>query len=295
LTPASPDVTLALEAMLVKKIGILYHPMVQATCLKAEEIARFLNSRDIGVWSCSAWETENAISRLNGTDLLLTTGGDGTILRAAQVALQNQIPITGINMGNLGFLTEFKADDAVNQLSEILDGKGWIDERSMLEAQLTTADQNGSPPRVFTALNDVVLARGAIAKLIQINASINDQPVAGYRSDGLILSTATGSTGYALAAGGPILYPQSPDLLLVPIVSHLSSGYSQILPASSIIKLHLATTNQATLSIDGHINIPVFAGAVVTVKSSARKTLFLRVRPKDYFFKVLEEKLKGKK
>jgi NAD+ kinase len=295
LTPASSDVTLALEAMLVKKIGILYHPMVQATCLKAEELTRFLNSRGIGVWSCSAWETENAISRLNGTDLLLTTGGDGTILRAAQVALQHQIPITGINMGNLGFLTEFKADEAVRQLSEILDGQGWIDERTMLQAQLVTADQNGNPPGVFTALNDVVLARGAIAKLIQINTSINDQPLAGYRADGLILSTATGSTGYALAAGGPILFPQSGDLLLVPIVSHLSSGYSQVLPASSVIKLQLATTNQGTLSIDGHINIPVFNGAVVTIRSSSKKTRFLRLRPRDYFFQVLEEKLRGKK
>ena len=269
--------------------------MVQATYLKAEELTGLIKSRGIGVWSCSAWETENAISSLNGTDLLLTTGGDGTILRAAQVALERQIPITGINMGNLGFLTEFKADDAVNQLSEILDGRGWIDERSMLEAQLATSDQNGNPPGVFAALNDVVLARGAIAKLIQIDASINDQPLAGYRADGLILSTATGSTGYALAAGGPILYPQSSDLLLVPIVSHLSSGYSQVLPASSVIKLKLATTNQATLSIDGHINIPVSAGAVVTVKSSALKTRFLRLRPRDYFFKVLEEKLRGKK
>jgi NAD+ kinase len=281
--------------MLITKIGILYHPMIQATCLKAEELTRFLNSRGINVWTSSAWETEKAISLLDGTNLILTTGGDGTILRAAQVALQNQIPITGINMGNLGFLTEFKADEAIDQLPRLLDGEGWIDERTMLEAQLATADQNGKPLSLFSALNDVVLARGAVAKLIQVKATINDQPLANYRADGVILSTATGSTGYALAAGGPILYPHSADMLLVPIVSHLSSGYSLVLPASSIIKLQLVTTNQATLSIDGHINIPVFSGSTVMIKTNGKTARFLRLRPRDYFFRALEEKLRGKK
>ncbi len=110
--------------MLIKRIGILYHPMVQATCDKAQELTDFLNSRGIGVWSCSAWEIEKAVSSLDSTDLLVTTGGDGTILRAAQVALQYQIPITGINMGKLGFLTELKADEAVGRVSELLSGKG---------------------------------------------------------------------------------------------------------------------------------------------------------------------------
>lgn len=269
--------------------------MIQATCLKAEELTRFLNSRGINVWTSSAWETEKAISLLDGTNLILTTGGDGTILRAAQVALQNQIPITGINMGNLGFLTEFKADEAIDQLPRLLDGEGWIDERTMLEAQLATADQNGKPLSLFSALNDVVLARGAVAKLIQVKATINDQPLANYRADGVILSTATGSTGYALAAGGPILYPHSADMLLVPIVSHLSSGYSLVLPASSIIKLQLVTTNQATLSIDGHINIPVFSGSTVMIKTNGKTARFLRLRPRDNFFRALEEKLRGKK
>src|ERR1035437_7522140 len=122
--------------MLIKKIGILYHPMVQATCIKAQELTSFLNSRGVEVWLGSAWETEKAITSLDKTDLILTTGGDGTILRAAQVALPNQIPITGINMGKLGFLTELKANEAVEQLSRLLAGEGWLDERTMLEAEL---------------------------------------------------------------------------------------------------------------------------------------------------------------
>jgi len=280
--------------MLIKKIGILYHPMLEATLVKARELTAFLNSAGIATWSCSAWETEKALDNLDGTDLLLTAGGDGTILRAAQVALQKQIPITGINMGKLGFLTEFKADEALEMLPELLAGKGWIDERSMLEAQLQPSGE-GCPPGVLYALNDVVLARGAIAKLIQVEAGVNGKPLTTYRADGVILATATGSTGYALAAGGPVLYPQSPDLLLIPIVSHLGLDYSLVLPPSSVVTLQLVTTNQATLSIDGHMNIPVSNGALITVKASSLKTRFLRLRQRHYFFNILQEKLRGKR
>ena len=101
--------------MLIKRIGILYHPLVKATCDKAEELVCFLKTRNINVWSGSAWETEHAISNLDSTDLIITLGGDGTILRAAQVALEHQIPITGINMGKLGFLTELKANEAAGK------------------------------------------------------------------------------------------------------------------------------------------------------------------------------------
>jgi NAD+ kinase len=145
------------------------------------------------------------------------------------------------------------------------------------------------------ALNDVVLARGAIAKLIQVDARIDERPLTRYRADGVVLSTATGSTGYALAAGGPVIYPQSPDLLLVPIVSHLSLRYSLVIPETSTVRLQLISTSQATLSIDGHINIPVSNGAVITVKSNSRKTRFLRLQPPEHFFSVLEEKLRGRK
>ncbi len=269
--------------------------MVETTSARARELNDFLVSKGIEVWSCSAWETGKAVSLLDGTDLILANGGDGTILRAAQVALKHQTPITGVNMGNLGFLTEFKADEALERLPELLAGQGWIDERAMLEAQLVTAESTGSPSASFYALNDVVLARGAIAKLIQVEAAIDDKPVTTYRADGVILSTATGSTSYALAAGGPVLYPHSTDFLLVPIVPHLSAGYSLVVPSTGVVGLKLITSSQAVLSIDGHINIPVSSGAFITVKTSTQKTRFLRLREQNYFFNVLEEKLRGKK
>ncbi len=269
--------------------------MVETTVARTRELKDFLLARGIEVWSCSAWETAQASSLLEGTDLILTSGGDGTLLRAAQVALNHRTPITGINMGNLGFLTEFKADEALERLPELLAGKGWIDERAMLEAEIFTPDSNDKPAVSFYALNDIVLARGAIVKLIQVEAAIDGKPVTTYRADGVILSTATGSTSYALAAGGPVLYPYSTDFLLVPIVPHLTNGYSLVIPPSGVVSLKLITNNQAVLSIDGHINIPVASGTKVTIKISHKKTRFLRLREQNYFFNILEEKLRGKK
>jgi NAD+ kinase len=280
--------------MKIKKVGILYHPMGETTSEHARELNDFLQARGVDVWSCSAWETENAISLLDGTDLILTSGGDGTLLRATQVALNHQTPITGINMGNLGFLTEFKANEALLKLPELLAGKGWIDERAMLEARIISAEPDCSPDMSFFALNDIVLTRGAIVKLIQVETEIDGKPVTTYRADGVILSTATGSTSYALAAGGPVLYPHSPDFLVVPIVPHLTAGYSLVVPTSGVVSLKLISSYQAVLSVDGHINIPVSSGGVVTVRISEKKTRFLRLREQNYFFNILEEKLRGK-
>jgi NAD+ kinase len=281
--------------MLIKRIGILYHPLIKASSDKARELIDFLNAKGIAVWSGSAWEIAEAIDNLDSTDLIVTLGGDGTILRAAQVALEHQIPITGINMGKLGFLTEFKANEAAEKLSELLDGRGWVDERMMLEAQFTTAAQSGLQTKTFHALNDVVLARGEVVKLIQVNTSIDNKPLTNYRGDGVILATATGSTGYSLSAGGPILHPRSTELLLVPIVSHLSEDYSLVLPSSSAVKLQPISDNPATLNVDGHINVPVTSGSVITIKRSSKKSRFLRLREADSFYSMLEEKLRGKR
>lgn len=269
--------------------------MVHAANTKAQELSRFLNSKGIEVWTCSAWATENSIANLENTDLILTAGGDGTILRASQIALQKQIPITGINMGKLGFLTEIKANEALAKIPELLEGKGWIDERTMLEAELIPAESTSRPLSSLFALNDVVVARGSIARLIHIQVSIDDIPLTNYRADGVILATATGSTGYSLSAGGPIIFPQSSDMLLVPIVPHLNLDYSLVLSASSVIRLQLETTHQATISIDGHTNFAICNADVIKIRQAALKTRFLRIQDQHYFYNNLEEKLRGKR
>jgi NAD+ kinase len=275
----------------VKNIGILYHPKVQATRNKAREIEAFLKKKGISYWTCSAWDKEKACEKMPGTDLVITVGGDGTILRAAQVVILTSVPILSINMGKLGFLTELSSQEAISKLPDILDGKGWLDERAMLRAEVSI---QGKEVQEFHALNDVVVARGEIARLIRVAASIDGQALTTYRADAVIVATATGSTGYALAARGPILPPQSHDLLLTPVAPHLSLAYPLVLPPSAAITLRLETYITATMSVDGHINLPLEDGVTITVSRSPRITRFLRLRPRESFYSSLEEKLKGK-
>lgn len=277
--------------MVMKRIGILYHPMNEAAGAVATELERFLDANGVSVWLCSAWEREKARAQTENTDLILSIGGDGTILRAAQVVIPSPIPIIGVNLGRLGFMTELRTGEAKAQLSALLTGEGWIDERATLDVELW--DKEAETPQVFHALNDAVVARGAIARLIHVDASINGQPLTTYKADGVIVATATGSTGYTLAAGGPILYPRAEEFLLLPILPHLSSGHTLVLPSDNVVKLVVNTLHQATLCVDGHINRSLSSGAMITVKHSPDKVRFLRIHPEGSFYSSLEQRLKG--
>ncbi|MFC1918662.1 NAD(+)/NADH kinase [Chloroflexota bacterium] len=279
---------------MMKKVGILYHPMKEAACAMAGKLEEFLSSKGVSAWVCSAWEGETARDKVDGTDLIISVGGDGTILRAAQTVIPGTIPITGVNLGNLGFMTELSVDEVTEKLPALLAGEGWIDERSLLEAEFSPSGEGREPPRRFYALNDVVVARGVVARVVYVEASIDGEPFTNYKGDGVIVATATGSTGYSLAAGGPILNPQAKEFLLLPILPHLSTAYTVVLPSAAVVKLRISTTHPATLSIDGHINLPLESGATITVKHGLNTVRFLRVRPEANFYSTLEQKLKGK-
>jgi len=272
--------------MVVKRVGILYHPMIEAAITMARELEGLIRDHGLSAWLCSAWEGEKARAQLDSTDLILTIGGDGTILRAAGVAVLVQIPIIGINLGKLGFMTELSAAEAVDSLPALLAGEGWLDERAMLEAQFSE--------QVFYALNDVVVARGAIARTVYVDASIDDEQLTTYKGDGVVVATATGSTGYSLATGGPILHPQSEEFILSPIVPHLSLAYPLVLLPEAVVKLRITAAHEATLSIDGHINRPLSSGDSITIRLSAHKARFLRIHPGS-FYGFLEQRLKGKR
>lgn len=275
----------------MNRVGILYHPIIEAAYAFAKELQQFLTAKGVSVWLCSAWEGEKARAQVNGTDLMLSIGGDGTILRAVQAVVQSPTPVTGINLGKLGFMTELNAGEAMAKLPALLAGEGWIDERAMVEAELPPSDQE--PPRIFYALNDVVVSRGVIARMVYVDASVDGELLTTYKADGVIVATATGSTGYSLAAGGPILHPQAKEFLLIPMLPHLSSAYCLVLPSSAVVKLRVNTAHQAALSIDGHVNLPLNSGTTITVKHSSATARFLRIHP-NTFYSSLELRLKGK-
>ena len=277
----------------MNRVGIVYHPLNKGACPLAKKLAGFLCSSGVKSWMSSAWEGDEVRENINGSDLILTIGGDGTILRTAQAVAPHSVPITGINLGRLGFLTELTADEAIEKISDLLAGGGWLDERAMLEAEIVTAGEGREKSHRFIALNDVVVARGEIARIIDVEASIDGEPLTTYKADGVIIATATGSTGYSLSAGGPVLHPQADDFLLVPILPYLSLKHALVLPAKTVVELKVGTIHKAVLSVDGHISLPLAGGTSIMIKQSPVKTRFLRVSPKDSFYGTLERRLKG--
>lgn len=272
----------------VKRVGILYHPKVDEARAFSREIERFLDAKGVSSWLCSAWEEDKTKPQVAGSDLLLSIGGDGTILRTARSAVPHSVPILGINLGNLGFMTELKTTEALDKLSLMLKGEGWIEERAMLEARQVSKDG------VFYALNDVVVGRRSSIRLVNILTKINDEVLTTYRADGVIVATATGSTGYALAAGGPILYPQAREIVLKPVCSHFTLDKALVLPSETIVKLKVATIHEAMLSIDGQVEAPLNSGDEIQVRLSPYMARFLRIRPENYFYSTLESKLRGR-
>ena len=277
----------------MNKIGLVYHPLNERALRQAQRLQELIEKEGVSTWICSAWDPPALKNELENTDLIITAGGDGTILRAAQIVAEFNIPITGINLGRLGFMTELATTEAELEISRLLNGEGWLDERALLETEIDQPSRSADHICHFHALNDVVVARGGIARIIGIDASIDGTHIASYKADGAIVSTATGSTGYALAAGGPIMHPQATDYLLVPIVPHISFHYPLLVPHHSVVKLKVFANNPATMSIDGHISMPLINQTVVTVRASTKKVNFLRLKPKSDFFARLEQKIKG--
>ena len=256
------------------KFGIVYHPLNNQAISLSHELAEALSRRGGDVWTSSAWESAKLKSLMSGSELVITAGGDGTILRTAQAIMPGNIPILGVNLGRLGFLTEIDTDEINDRLDDIISKNGWFDERATLEVDLLDRDVMEH----FFALNDVVISRGAIARIIELTVKIDGRFLTTYRADGVIAATATGSTGYSLAAGGPVLYSSSSDILLTPIAPHLSLPYSLVLSEDSFVEIDVATNHQAVMNIDGFINRPLADGAAIRVRKGGAKAVFLRFK-----------------
>jgi len=266
----------------MKRIGILYHPYFEKAQDLADKLEEKLSAQGVSSWQCSAWEEGKAKSQVASSDLVLSIGGDGTILHAARIIAPLAVPILGINLGRLGFITELNGDEVLPNLPDLLKGGGWIEERAMLQAQLE--DES------FYALNDVVVRSTAVS-LVNIRTEIDGDLLSTYRADGIIIATATGSTAYSLAAGGPILHPQSKEIILQPISCHLGLSHSLVLPPQSMVGLRVVSGNKAILSLDGQIDLPLVNEQNVEVKLSSCVTRFLRIHQPTYFYSSLWQKL----
>lgn len=229
---------------------------------------------------------EEADDRLRDTDLIVTVGGDGTILRGMHAASLHGIPVLGVNMGRVGFMSEIEANNALEDIEWYLDGNGQIDERLMLEATL-----NGDQPETLHAINDVTVHRGAELRMIEVKAFVDSVELSSYRGDGLIVATSTGSTGYSLQLGGPVIAPTSNVFLLKPIAGHMSQFGGVVLDANSKLELALDSTANVTLTVDGYISRSMRNGDTVLISRSDRRARFLRRGPQSSFWEGLSHRL----
>ena len=283
------------ETCTFQRIGILHHPRKPESLDLAGQMEQFLRSAGVNeTWRHSAWDSEVIKSRLPDVDLLITLGGDGTMLRAARLGAAFNVPMLGVKMGRLGFLAEIFPQDWPSPLEKLLDGDYWIEERLMVRAIVEKASTNGGEPTVrctFDALNDVVLSRGSLARIVRVSANLDGGYLTTYTCDGLIVSTATGSTAYALAAGGPILPPDLRNILVIPVAPHMSMDRAVVLSEGTEVRLRVYSDHSAMLTVDGQFEVEVDDTDEIVVDSSPYQARFVRLRPRSYFYQTLMEKM----
>jgi NAD+ kinase len=277
------------EVIAMKRVGLIHHPKLPATQPMAESMARQLEEVGVAAWTGSTWDVEAVTAEIANLDLLVTLGGDGSILRAARMACGDDVPVLGVKMGRLGFLAELEPEQWASALPRLLAGEYWLEERMMLYAEYHRGETCRGQ---YVALNDVVVSRGSLARMVRLETRIDGSDLTTYAADGLIVATATGSTAYALAVGGPVLPPQLKNILLLPIAAHLSMDRAIVLSQGAIVKVQVQTDHQAILTVDGQFEYELLDGDWVTVQASRYTSRLVRLQDKAYFYRTLMERLR---
>jgi NAD+ kinase len=276
----------------MKTVGIAYNDLIPEALDLAHAIVGELNL-GANSWILRAEDAEDLSQRAADTDLVITIGGDGTILRVNRAIAPRGIPLLGVNMGRLGFMTELTVPVVMEQLPRYLEGGMRISEHSMLMAAVYRRTDANEPVAEgpYHALNDVVLSRSRVSRVITVRAVIDGADVSTFRADGVILATATGSTGYSFAAGGPILDPLSDDVVLTPLASHVGLTTPLVLRPTSSVDFHLEGSQEAIISVDGFENHPIEPGDWVRITRSPYRARFLRANEHNYFWATLTRRL----
>jgi NAD+ kinase len=274
----------------IQRVAVLYHPKIEATHPVAHDIHAWLTGQGVAAWLAFTWDEEDVRSRITDCDLAIVLGGDGSMLRTARMTADHGVPILGINMGRLGFLTEVQPAEWRTSLPELLAGHYWVEERMMISARAWRDSQLlGS----HVALNDVVLSRGMLARMIWLHTEIDGAALATYTADGLIISTPTGSTAYALAVGGPILPPELRNFLVIPIAPHMSLNRAIVLSEGAQVRVTVATDHQVILTVDGQFAFELKDGDHIDVCASSAVSRFVRMGSRHYFYHRLLERLES--
>ena len=285
-----------MEKKPIRSVGIVVKPNTPDAFATACDLSDWLKKNNIEqagqpcIWSENAAADSLAESNdlAKKADLIVVLGGDGTMISTARMVGDHHVLVLGINYGSLGYLTEFRIEEMFPALEAILHGEYEVDSRVMLHAEHWRGDEMLAKGRV---LNDVVINKAALARIIEIEVSLNGLFVNSFRADGLIVSTPTGSTAYNLSAGGPIIYPSMNAVVLTPICPFTLTNRPIVIPDNAMIELNLKNENEGVvLTLDGQTGYPMRSGECVRIRKS--RTSFNLVQPPNRnYFDVLRNKL----
>ena len=276
--------------MTVSRIGFAYNPTIEATVELAARASGWCRRRDIGEWQAQSGDLDTLREKLPRTDVLVVLGGDGTFLRAARAVAEVDVPLLGVNLGKVGFLSKVEAADLESVLERILAGQFTIDERMGLEGRILPGGTEGDQERHF-ALNDIVIARGSLARVCRLDVSIDATHLATFIADGLVVASPTGSTGYSFSAGGPILDPISRNLVVTPIAAYLSAIRSVVASPQQVVRCRVVDAHEALVSVDGREDLPIAVGDVVEVRAMERPIRLLEPQGAQPFWDLLRHKV----
>lgn len=276
---------------MITKVGFIVNDTIASAIEQAERTRTLLARAGVQVMESHSVSPEKTLkwTQGDGLELIFTFGGDGTILRAARLAAPLHIPLVGVNLGRVGFLTELNPSQVEECLPLFLTGQYWLEERTMLQTELWRGEQMVDS---FIALNDVVASRAALSRVVHCTLSVNGARVTTYVADGVIISTPTGSTAYSMAAGGPILHPELRSIVVTPVAPYLTIVKSLVLPDDNCLDLHIDTDDEAFLTVDGQTHVPLVDGDTLRVTTSTDPCLFARVKERAYFTGTLVSRLR---
>ena len=271
----------------IRNVGIVAKKQDQRVRRVMDEIVGWLRDKNVEV--ATEPEMEDATSGFVSEvmDAIIVLGGDGTLLRAARLVGERCVPIVGVNLGSLGFLTEVRLDERYAALEALLDGRYAIEERGMLQIEVS---RDGSALSGYLALNDAVINKGALSRLIELEIRIGEQPAIFTRSDGLIISTPTGSTAYSLAAGGPIMYPTLEAIVVTSICPHSLTNRPLVMPDRQELQVRLLRGRDVMLTVDGQVGMSLRPNDCIRL-NRAKSPLKLLLPFRKRFFDILNEKL----
>jgi len=273
----------------VRRIGFAYNPTIEDALELRERAAGWCRMHGVEQWASPAGDTADHLDELRQTDILVVLGGDGTFLRAAQTIAEVDVPILGINLGKVGFLSVAEADELEGVLEKLQSGAYTVRERMALTGRILQAGR--TPDGTFTALNDIVVARGSLARVVRLDVSIDESHLATFVADGLVVSSPTGSTGYSFSAGGPILDPSSRNLVVTPIAGYLSTIRSVVVSPHQVVRTRVVDAHEALVSIDGREDRRIEVGDVVEVRALERPMRFVEPTGALPFWDLLRTKV----